>query len=155
MSVGGIVYVCCLSLFLTLASADVRVGIMNKLEEAMLVYDQTADQGKSPQQPAQALLTISPGSKGHFTTTEKQFFRLVPEGKDWHDAAIHVVTSGKNAVGRDFEIGFHGEEWLKEHREMMPDLPEEMREVEEQRLEEMRAQSYNIETAVYATHDEL
>jgi len=129
----------------------VRVGIHNKLEDPILVFDHTHDHGKSSQLHLDPMLTVPPGALEHWFTEERRFFRLVPSGKEWHGEGVHVVTSGEKAAGRNFEIGAHDDE---EVRQMYPDeMHDEMHD--EMMMEDRHPRTYNIETVVYEHEHEL
>ena len=60
-----------------------------------------------------------------------------------------VGLSGQGAAGRNFEIGVHDEEDLKDM------YPEDMLDDEMMKEEMMHPQTYNIETVVYKHEHEL
>ena len=70
------------------------------------------------------MLVIKPGDLEHWFTEEERFFRLLPgHGSEWHGQGVHVVTSGKGAAGRNFEIGEHSREEME--KLYPPDMYEE------------------------------
>ena len=60
------------------------------------------------------MLVIKPSELEHWFTEEERFFRLLPgHDSEWHGQGVHVVTSGKGAAGRNFEIGEHSREEME------------------------------------------
>ena len=132
-------------------SKKVRVGIHNKMDVDLLIYDQTHDHGNDSQLHLEQIMNIAPGKLEHWFTEEKRFFRLVPNGKEWHGEGVHVVTSGTGAAGRNFEIGVHSED------EIAGMYPEEIRDEMQDDDDGRRRhpETYNIETVVYKHEHEL
>jgi hypothetical protein len=81
--------------------------------------------GKESQLHMEPMLVIEPDALEHWFTEEERFFRLMPgHDVEWHGEGVHVITSGKGAAGRTFEIGEHSEEEMRDR--YTPDMYDEM-----------------------------